>query len=75
MCVGVQGPWQFNGRLIIKAVIEDLFSIHGLTNEPTTTILYAGSSAGGVGVTHTIDWLKGLFFSRAKFWGKIDQLD
>jgi hypothetical protein len=66
---GVQGPWQFNGRIIVQAVVEDLIAFHNLTNEPTTTILYCGSSAGGVGVTHTIDWLKNLYFSQAKFWG------
>jgi hypothetical protein len=57
----------------VKAVFEDLFAFHNLTDTPTTTILYSGSSAGGIGVTHTIDWIKNLFFSKAKFWGNISQ--
>lgn len=66
---GIQGPWQFNGRNIVRAVIEDLLVFHNLKNDLTTTILYAGSSAGGVGITHTIDWIKNLFFSQAAFFG------
>ena len=46
----------FRGVAILQSVISDLFEHHGLSN--ATDVLFAGSSAGGVGVLNHAMWLK-----------------
>ncbi len=49
------GDWQFRGKRIAAAVIEDLFEQHGLAN--ATHVLLTGDSAGGVGAMNNADWI------------------
>ena len=47
--------WQFRGKRIAAAVMEDLFEQHGLPN--ATHVLLTGDSAGGVGAMNHADWI------------------
>lgn len=68
---GTIGAWSFNGRYIVKAVMEDLISSHGLPNTPSTNLLIAGDSAGGVGAQLNIDFLKTTYFNHVnRIWGE-----
>ena len=46
----------FRGVSILRGVVRDLFALHGL--HKATTVLFAGSSGGGVGVLNHAHWLK-----------------
>ena len=46
----------FRGVAILQSVINDLFDIHGLRN--ATEVVFAGGSAGGIGVMHHTKWLQ-----------------
>ena len=46
----------FRGVAIFRSVIEDLFTYHGFSN--ADNVLFAGSSAGGVGAMNHAGWLK-----------------
>ena len=52
------GDWQFRGKRIAAAVMEDLFLQHGLAN--ATHVLLTGDSAGGVGAMNNADWIGGM---------------
>ena len=46
----------FRGHVIFRSVIRDLFVYHGLTK--AHKVLFAGSSAGGIGVMNHAKWLQ-----------------
>ena len=49
------GDYQFRGKRIAAAVLEDLFQKHNLTG--ATHVLLTGDSAGGVGAMNNADWI------------------
>lgn len=53
----------FRGVAILQSVIGDLFELHGLEN--ATEVVFAGSSAGGVGVLNHAKWLQEKLDNRA----------
>ena len=53
--------WYFSGRINVKAMMEVLTEIYGLDdNDPTTKVLFAGSSAGGMGTQVNADLIAGI---------------
>jgi hypothetical protein len=63
-------PWQFNGRAVVTAVVEDLFNgFRGpKTNAtvrvpPNTSFVLSGGSAGGLGVVNSADYVGGMVSS------------
>lgn len=69
------GGWYFSGRLNVRAMIEILIQRYGLDDaDPQTRVLFAGSSAGGIGVEVNADTLAGLL-PRAAAEGRLRLLD
>lgn len=69
------GGWYFSGRLNVRAMIEILIQRYGLDDaDPQTRVLFAGSSAGGIGVEANADMLASLL-PRAAAEGRVRLLD
>ena len=77
----------FDGRLNFEAIVNKLIADHGMGN--AANILLTGTSAGGIGTFHNVDWLAehvpnanvkaipvaGWFFPRSVEKGKSDKSD
>ena len=46
----------FRGRVILQSVIKELLQDHGLGT--SKRVVFAGSSAGGVGVVNNLEWIR-----------------
>lgn len=67
--------WYFSGRLNVRAMIEILIQRYGLDDaDPQTRVLFAGSSAGGIGVEVNADTLA-ILLPRAASEGRLRLLD
>ena len=54
--LNAEHQFTFRGAAIFRSIIKDLFVYHGLAN--AQQVLFAGSSAGGVGVMNHAKWLQ-----------------
>ncbi len=54
--LNAEHQFTFRGAIIVRSVIRDLFIYHGLTK--AQQVLFAGSSAGGVGVMNHAKWVQ-----------------
>lgn len=50
-------PWQFRGARVVKAMINSLVTTKGLGGRAGTTLLFAGTSAGGRGAMTHLDYV------------------
>lgn len=68
-----KGPlgWQFRGRSVVKATIEEMFAL-GMGSVAGTRLLYGGCSAGGRGASYNIDWVKTLLPPTVALRGFLD---
>ena len=53
----------FRGRAIVKAVLQDLQAVHGMSTVTPQKVVLAGSSAGSRGVLHNLNHMKTDFAS------------
>ncbi|MEW6028292.1 MAG: pectin acetylesterase-family hydrolase [Chloroflexota bacterium] len=69
------GGWYFSGRINARAMLEILIHRYGLDDaDPQTRVLFAGSSAGGIGVEVNADTLASLL-PHAAAEGRLRLLD
>ena len=54
--LNAEHQFTFRGDVIFRSVVEDLFTYHGLKH--AHKVLFAGSSAGGIGVMNHAKWLQ-----------------
>jgi O-palmitoleoyl-L-serine hydrolase len=62
----------FLGSRVIPSLIADLKASHGLIDDVSTTVIYAGASAGGVGMYPNLDILSGTLLPSSNVVGVID---
>eukprot|EP00322_Chrysochromulina_rotalis_P018983 CAMPEP_0115877516 /NCGR_PEP_ID=MMETSP0287-20121206/26265_1 /TAXON_ID=412157 /ORGANISM="Chrysochromulina rotalis, Strain UIO044" /LENGTH=379 /DNA_ID=CAMNT_0003333037 /DNA_START=250 /DNA_END=1390 /DNA_ORIENTATION=+ len=62
----------FLGSRVLPAVVADLKAHYGLLDQPSSTIVYSGASAGGVGIYPNVDRISEELLPAARVFGVVD---